>query len=278
MTTYLQTDYSLCTMRAMPIRVFTGTGGIIQLKASFHKNWKHYLQEALGLAIFMISACFFGAMLEGKEAALHLAIGNNLLRNILMSVMMGSTALFIFYSPFTSPSGSHINPAVTLAFLRLGKICHWDAIFYILFQFTGGTMAVYMMQLLMGHVLTDAPVNSVTTVPGKAGIGPAFAMEFIIAFIMMSMVLFTSANTVLKKYTRIIAACMVCLYVIIAGPVSGFGMNPARTFASALPAHIWTAIWLYMVVPIISMLCAAEFFIWVNTIKEKNIQKSERFI
>jgi aquaporin Z len=49
--------------------------------------------------------------------------------------------------------------------------------------------------------------------------------------------------------------------VILAGPVSGFGMNPARTFASALPSHTWTAIWIYMVVPVISMLCAAELFL-----------------
>ena len=62
-------------MRAMPIRIVTGKGGLTQLKASFNKNWKHYLQEALGLAIFMISACFFGALLEGKGGLLHLEIG-----------------------------------------------------------------------------------------------------------------------------------------------------------------------------------------------------------
>ena len=265
-------------MRAMPIRVFTGTGGIIQLKASFRKNWKHYLQEALGLAIFMISACFFGALLEGKDAPLHLVIQNNFFRTVIMGIMMGSTALFIFYSPWTSPSGSHINPAVTLTFLRLGKMCHWDAAFFILFQFIGGTMAVYIMQSLIGPVLTYPPVNSVATVPGKAGVWPALAIEFIIAFITMSMVLFTSANDHLKKYTRIIAGCLVCVYVIIAGPISGFGMNPARSFASALPAHIWTASWIYMIVPLVSMLCAAEFFILVKKTKSSAVLNKEQTV
>jgi aquaporin Z len=254
-------------MRAMPIRVFTGTRGIIQLKASFQKNWKHYLQEAMGLAIFMISACFFGALLEGKDAPLHLAIQNNVFRAVIMGVMMGATALLIFYSPWTSPSGSHINPAVTLSFLRLGKMCHWDAAFFIIFQFIGGTIAVYIMQWLMGPILTNPPVNSVATVPGTAGVWPAIAMEFIIAFITMSMVLFTSVNNILKKYTRIIAACLVCAYVIIAGPVSGFGMNPARSFASALPAHIWTACWIYLIVPVVGMLSAAEFYTMVSKTK-----------
>jgi aquaporin Z len=278
MTHDLRTGLSLCNMRAMPIRVFTGTGGITQLKASFCKNWKHYLQEALGLAIFMISACFFGALLEGKGAALQLAIQNDFLRTVIMGVMMGSTAVFIFYSPWTSPSGSHINPAVTLTFLRLGKMCRWDAIFFIIFQFIGGTMAVYIMQMLIGSILTAPPVNSVATVPGKAGVWPALATEFMIAFITMSMVLFTSVNACLKKYTRMIAGCLVCVYVIVAGPISGFGMNPARSFASALPAHIWTASWIYMIVPITGMLCAAEFFLQVKKTKSSGVLHKEQTV
>ena len=39
------------------------------MKAAFRKNWKHYLQEALGLAIFMISACFFSAMLFSQKSS-----------------------------------------------------------------------------------------------------------------------------------------------------------------------------------------------------------------
>jgi len=248
-------------MRAMNIRVFTGSSGLAQIKASFKKNWLHYLQEALGLAIFMVSACFFGGMLEAKNSSLHLAIPNAFARSIIMGIMMGLTALFIFYSSFTAPSGSHINPAVTITFLRLGKMCKYDAMFYIIFQFIGGISAVYLMAMLMGSSLTSEPVNYVATVPGKYGVLPAAIMEFIIAFIMITMVLFTSADERLKKYTRVIAACFVCANVIIAGPISGFGMNPARTFASAAPAHIYTAFWIYMIIPFAGMLTAAEFFL-----------------
>ncbi len=220
----------------------------------------HYLQEALGLAIFMISACFFSGMLESKNGLLHNIIANPFARNILAGILMGSTALFIFYSPFTSPSGSHINPAVTISFLRLGKMCAWDALFYIVFQFVGGTIAVYVMAALMQDALTQPPVNYAVTVPGKYGVMPAVITEWIIAFIMMTMVLFTSESARLKKYTRVIAACFVCAYVILAGPLSGFGMNPARSFASALPANTWTAFWIYMIVPCIGMMAAVEFY------------------
>lgn len=234
------------------------------MKAAFRKNWKHYLQEALGLAVFMISACFFSSMLFSDKSSWYHLIPSLMLRNVLMGIAMGSTALFIFYSPITAPSGSQINPAVTLTFLRLGKMCRYDAMFFVIFQIVGGTIAVYLMQRLMGDILIDAPVHSAATVPGRFGINIALLTEFVIAFITMTTVLVTSNNDKLKKYTRIIAGCLVCTWVIVAGPISGFGMNPARSFASALPANIWTAFWIYLFMPFIGMLSAAEFYLFVE--------------
>lgn len=251
-------------MRVMPIQVFTGTGDVKQMKAAFRKNWKHYLQEALGLAIFMVSACFFSAMLFSEKSSWYHSVHGEMLKNVLMGIMMGLTALFIFYSPFTAPSGSQINPAVTLTFLRLGKMCRYDALFFILFQVMGGTVAVFAMQSFMGTMLTDPPVHSAVTAPGGPGPWWALITEFLIAFITMSMVLFSSQHDKIKKYTRGFSAILVCCWVIFAGPVSGFGMNPARSFASALPAGIWTSFWIYLFIPFAGMLTAAQFFLFAN--------------
>jgi aquaporin Z len=267
---------SICIMRAMPIRIYTGKRGWMQMKSSFRKNWRHYLQEALGLAIFMISACFFSAMLFAEKSSWQPALPGEMTRNILMGVLMGLTALFIFYSPLTSPGGSHINPAVTLTFLRLDKICRYDALFFALFQVAGGTITVFIMQLLMGKILTASPVNSAVTVPGKTGTGWAFVAELVIAFVTMSMVLFTSHHGKLKKYTRIFSGFLVCLWVIFAGPVSGFGMNPARSFASAWPANTWTAFWIYLFIPFAGMLLAAEMFLLVQ--RRKTNPDNRKFV
>ena len=152
------------------------------MKAAFRNNWKHYLQEALGLAIFMISACFFSAMIFSEKSACYTFIPGEMMKNIVMGVLMGLTALFIFYSPFTAPSGSQINPAVTLVFLRLNKMCRYDALFFFISQCAGGVLAVYLMQWGMGSILISPPVNSAVTVPGKFGAGWALLMEWIISF------------------------------------------------------------------------------------------------
>ncbi|HYF33023.1 MAG TPA: aquaporin [Chitinophagaceae bacterium] len=245
----------------MPIQVFAGTKGATQLKNAFMKNWRHYLQEALGLGIFMISACFFSAVIFSPESAWHDMIANDFGKNALTGLLMGVTALFIFYSPLTAGSGSHINPAVTLTFLRLGRMCRYDALFFVIFQVIGGTLAVYLMQLVVGPSLTKPPVTSAVTIPGKSGIAWAAVTEFAIAFITMAMVLFTGQHEKLKGYTRVFASLLVCCWVITAGPVSGFGMNPARSFASALPAGIWTSFWIYCTMPFAGMLSAAELFL-----------------
>src|SRR5450755_691885 len=250
-------------MRAVDIEIKKVYGGLRLLKASFKKNWKFYLQEALGLAIFMVSACFFSGLLFGKNGFLVSDFSASI-RQIMFGVMMGLTALYIFYSPFTSLSGAHINPAVTLAFFRVGKISRWDALFYILFQFIGGTLAVYLMAALMGENLTAAPLHDVVTIPGKYGQTVAAITELTIAFIMMNMVLFTSDHRLFDKYSRIFAGILVCIYVIITGPISGFGMNPARSFASALPSNVWTAFWIYLLMPLAGMLGAAEVYLLVS--------------
>ena len=119
----------------------------------------------------------------------------------------------------------------------------------------------------MGDNLTAAPLYFVITVPGKYGETAAAITEFVIAFVMMTMILFTSSDRRLKKYTRIFSAILVCVYAIVAGPVSGFGMNPARSFASALPAKIWTDFWIYLFTPFAGMLGAAEFYLLVRSKK-----------
>ena len=47
-------------------------------------------------------------------------------------------------------------------------------------------------------------------------------------------------------------------YITLEAPISGMSMNPARSFASALPAGQWMAFWIYLTAPVLGMLLAAE--------------------
>ena len=58
-------------------------------------------------------------------------------------------------------------------------MCPWDALFYILFQFLGGTVAVYLMGWILGDALTQPPVNYAVTIPVN-DVFSAFIIEFLI--------------------------------------------------------------------------------------------------
>jgi hypothetical protein len=38
-------------------------------------------------------------------------------------------------------------------------------------------------------------------------------------------------------------------------------MNPARTFAAAVPAQVWTGLWLYFAAPLLGMVVAGEVYL-----------------
>ncbi len=216
--------------------------------------------EAVCLGLFMVSACLFATLLEFPGSQLHRLLPNGFMRLCLMGLAMGITNTLLIYSPMGKLSGAHMNPAVTLTFFGLGKVKKWDTLYYVLFQLLGGTLAVVMMDIILGSPFEMMPVNYVVTVPGKYGVAVAFWTEVAIACIMMLMVLFTTNHKRLSAYTGYVAGVFVMIYIIITAPISGFSMNPARTLASAIPADTYTALWIYLTAPFIGMFSGAFLF------------------
>ena len=230
-------------------------------------HWPEYLIEAWCLGTFMVSACVFGALLF--HSASPFAQINIVVRNVVMGVAMGATAIFIITSPWGKRSGAHFNPAVTLTFLRLGKIHVVDAVFYIIFQFIGGLAGVLMSWMLLGRLLADASVNFVVTSPGMYGLGVAFAAETAMSFVLMTTVLVTSNSVRFARLTPVAVAILVALFIAGENPVSGMSMNPARTFASAVVAGNWNGWWIYFTAPPLAMIAAAELFVRVRGLKSE---------
>jgi aquaporin Z len=179
-----------------------------------------------------------------------------------MGVSMGLTAIAIIYSRWGKQSGAHINPSVTITFLRLGKIKLWDAVFYIAAQFTGAALGVFLVAQFLGRQVSDPAVRYVVTTPGPRGPWVALLAEFVIAAGMMSAVLYFSNHHRLAGYTGLFAGLLVATYITIEAPFSGMSMNPARTFGSALPSGIWEGFWVYLIASPMGMLAASEFYLW----------------
>jgi aquaporin Z len=149
---------------------------------------------------------------------------------------------------------------VTLTFWRLGKVATWDAVFYALAQFAGGALGVLTVRALLGAIFADPPVSYVATIPGAGGAAVALLAEAAMSFGLMTMILFTTNTARLMRLTGVFAGCLVALFITFEAPLSGMSMNPARTFASALPGNLWQALWIYFVGPTAGMLLAVDFY------------------
>lgn len=224
-------------------------------------HWPEYLMEGTELAIFMLAASIFGTLLFYTHSPVLRSLPRVAPRLILMGAAMGVTAIAIILSPMGRRSGAHFNPAVSITFLFLGKMHRLDALFYVIAQFVGGAFGVFIARLLIGARLGDPSVQYVVTVPGRYGVFVAFVAEFFMGWLMMTVVLATTNSPRFARFTWLFVGLLVASYVIAFSKVSGFSVNPARTFASAVFAEVWTALWIYFLAPVAGMLSAAALYL-----------------
>jgi aquaporin Z len=244
-TEYFAVHQSFNRVQAATIAISKRNGPVEALLA----HWPEYLMEAAALGMFMVSACVFGVLLARVPG---------LAGRLLGGLAMGLTAVGIICSPWGQRSGAHMNPAFTLTFLSLGKIAPWDAFFYVTAQFAGGTAGVVLAGWILGPPLKR--LQYVVTIPGQRGAWVAFAAEFVISFLLVEIVLNVSNSRRLTRFTPWVAGFLVAAYISIESPLSGMSMNPARTAGSALPAGVWTAIWVYFLAPPLAMLFAGQIY------------------
>jgi aquaporin Z len=221
-------------------------------------HWRVYLIEGALLGLFMVSACAFGILLEHPHSPARRAIGSAMFRRTLMGLAMGATAVTLIYSRWGRRSGAHFNPATTLAFLRMRRIHPIDAIGYVAAQFLGGAAGVALVALLVPARVMHPSVNYVSTLPGMYGLTAAWWAEFLIAFVMLTVVMNVNKFPRLAPLTGCFAGLLVATYITFEAPISGMSLNPARTFASAVNARVFTFLWIYFTAPVLGMLAAVE--------------------
>jgi aquaporin Z len=217
--------------------------------------------EGALLGLFMTAACAFATLLEHPASPLHLGLPDASVRRLLMGLAMGATAIALIRSPWGRQSGAHMNPSLTLTYLRLGKMHRHDAAGYVAGQFLGGVAGVLVVRTVLGMLAAHPAVRFAVTLPGAGGTVTAFVAELAISFVLMSVVLAASNSVRLAPWTPLLCGALVAAYITLEAPISGMSMNPARSFASALAAWQWTALWIYFTAPPLGMLAAAEVYV-----------------
>jgi MIP family channel proteins len=159
-------------------------------------------------------------------------------------------------------SGAHLNPAVTLGFVLARHFSIRRLAGYWLAQVAGAIVAAVCLRALFGNV-----AHLGATLPaGSGGAWQSFWLEALLTFFLMFVIMAVATDTrAVGQAAALAIGATVGLEALFAGPISGASMNPARSFGPALVGGTWTALWVYLLAPLIGSATAALLYRWLRT-------------
>ena len=178
--------------------------------------------------------------------------------------------LFFLIQCMAIVSGAHFNPAVTVALTAIRQIRPIDAAIYIVVQLIGAIAAAFLVKLLLNNPnaagTEDSTFGAVAVGPATAGKNAvAFGAEVIGTFFLVWAIVGVAVNPrAVAHWAAFAIGATLGAAVMIFGPASGAGLNPARAFGPALAgefgegAGTWILIW--VIGPVVGALLAAFLY------------------
>ncbi|XP_071695059.1 aquaporin NIP2-2-like [Rutidosis leptorrhynchoides] len=160
-------------------------------------------------------------------------------------------------------SGAHMNPAVTIAFASVGHFPWKQVPFYATAQLTGSIAASYTLKIL----LQPTKYIGITT-PSGTNL-QALIMEIIVTFTMMFVTSAVATDSkAVGELAGIAVGSAVCINSILAGPISGGSMNPARSIGPAIASNMYKGIWVYIIGPMTGTMSGAKCYSFIRATNE----------
>ncbi|EFK59174.1 MIP family channel protein [Sphingobacterium spiritivorum] len=164
-------------------------------------------------------------------------------------------------------SGCHINPAVTIGVLVAGKISAKDAVVYIIAQLIGALLGAFVLQQILNGQL--AGFSAGEWAYGSNGWGKgyqneygttaAFLTEAVLTFLFLFVILATTSKVGNSTMAGLAIGLTLVLIHLVAIPITGTSVNPARSFGPAILAGgaALQQLWLFILAPVAGAIVAA---------------------
>ncbi|KAI3966010.1 hypothetical protein MKX01_010967 [Papaver californicum] len=136
-----------------------------------------------------------------------------------IALVWGLAVVIMVYS-IGHISGSHLNPAVTIAFASCGRFPFKQVPAYISAQVLGSILAIATLRLIFEE--------------GKQN-DHHHLLEFIITFLLMFVVSGVATdNRVIGELAGLVIGCTTIVNILYTGPVLGCSMNPTRSLGPTM--------------------------------------------
>jgi MIP family channel proteins len=158
-------------------------------------------------------------------------------------------------------SGAHFNPAVTLALASVGKFPWKYVPFYVISQMGGALLASLSVLYMFGHRAKSlAYLGATLPAKGLNGWRVVF-IEAIVTFLLMLVIMAIATD---KRSPKAAAGTAIgftlAVGILIAGPLTGGALNPARALGPMIVSGKYTDYWAYIVGPLVGAILAAILY------------------
>lgn len=164
-------------------------------------------------------------------------------------------------------SGCHINPAITIGMLVAQKITVADAIGYIIAQFLGAVAGAGILYTIISgrndfEGLKEWALGSNGWGEGYLGnysTTAAFITEAVMTCLFLLVIFATTSTKGSGPLTGLAIGITLVLIHMVAIPVTGTSVNPARSFGPAVFAggKAMSQLWLFIVAPVVGGILGA---------------------
>ncbi|KAJ9146438.1 hypothetical protein P3X46_028706 [Hevea brasiliensis] len=241
-----------------------------EAKASRSREWfltddgspsvlQKIIAELIGTYILIFVGC--GAALTDKVQKLTI-VG--------IAIAWGVVLMAAIYA-LGHVSGAHFNPAVSIALAAARKFSWKNVPMYILAQVVGATLACLTLKVLF-HDQDDIQAT-MTQYKDSTSDLEAVIWEFIITFnLMFSICGVATDHRGSKDLSGVAIGGTLLFNVLLAGPITGASMNPARSLGPAIVSGVYKNLWVFIVSPILGALAAALIY---SMLRVPNPEKPE---
>ena len=229
-----------------------------------------YTAELIGTMVLVLMGCG-SAVIAGHNLASGLG-GNGIVG---IALAFGISVLVMVYA-IGPISGCHINPAISISMLIAGKLSVKDTAFYVFFQCVGAIVGAGILYAVamggptfnagqLGQNGYDIASPSYNAVLGVAGynLTSALIAEIVLTFIFLMVIFGSTHERAPKGFAGISIGLTLVLIHLVAIPIDGTSVNPARSLGPALFAGLTqgsvalSQLWVFIVAPIIGGIIAA---------------------
>jgi aquaporin Z len=173
-------------------------------------------------------------------------------------------AIAIMVTATAATSGGHLNPAVTIGAWSTGNIGARDALSYIVAQCLGAAAGALLLRWSVPLEMLSS-VHFGTPAPGpEISASQAVLTEFVITFFLMFVVYGAAIDKRgAGKVAGLAIGLTIAADIMMAGPITGGAVNPARHFGPAILGGGMQDSWIYWLGPIAGAVTAAQLYKFV---------------